>query len=168
MSLDLMFSFSSDCSSCLSACFVNFIERYITLGTKFYVNLFGNWAMSIFCNCRLQRLHILLVILVCLLLKQSISLVTLSVVSIFITLELCYITKIWGTVVGKVMSLLLNILSRLVITFLPRSKRLLISWLQSPSTVILEPPKIKSDTVSTVSPSISHEVMGRDAMIFVF
>uniref|UniRef100_A0AC11CUX7 Uncharacterized protein n=1 Tax=Ovis aries TaxID=9940 RepID=A0AC11CUX7_SHEEP len=72
------------------------------------------------------------------------------------------------TIVGKVMSLLLNILSRLVITFLPRSKRLLISWLQSPSAVILEPPKIKSDTVSTVSPSISHEVMGPDAMIFIF
>jgi len=66
------------------------------------------------------------------------------------------------------MSLLLNILSRLVITFLPRSKRLLISWLQSPSAVILEPRKIKSDTVSIVSPSISHEVMGLDAMIFVF
>ena len=66
------------------------------------------------------------------------------------------------------MSLLLNMLSRLVITFLPRRKRLLILWLQSPSTVILEPPKIKSDTVSTVSPSISHEVMGPDAMIFIF
>ena len=65
------------------------------------------------------------------------------------------------------MSLLFNMLSRLVITFLPRSKGLLISWLQSPSAVILEPPKIKSDTVSTVSPSISHEVMGPDAMIFV-
>ena len=72
------------------------------------------------------------------------------------------------TFVGKVMSLLLNMLSRLVITFLPRSKRLLISWLQSPSAVILEPPKIKSATVSTVSPSISHEVMGPDAVIFVF
>ena len=60
--------------------------------------------------------------------------------------------------VSKVMSLLLNMLSNLVITFLPRSKRLLISWLQSPSAVILEPSKIKSDTVSTVSPSISHEV----------
>ena len=72
------------------------------------------------------------------------------------------------TLVGKVMSLLWNRLSRLVIIFLPRSKRLLISWLQSPSAVILEPPKIKSDTVSTVSPSISHEVMGPDAMIFVF
>ena len=70
--------------------------------------------------------------------------------------------------VGKVMSLLFNMLSRLVITFLPRSKRLLISWLQLPSAVILEPPKIKFDTVSTVSPSISHEVMGPDAMILVF
>ena len=64
------------------------------------------------------------------------------------------------TFVGKVMSLLLNMQSRLVITFLPRSKCLLISWLQSPSAVILEPQKIKSDTVSPVSPSISHEVMG--------
>ena len=72
------------------------------------------------------------------------------------------------TFVGKVMSLLLNMLSRLVITFLPRSKHVLISWLQSPSAVILEPRKIKSDTVSTVYPSISHEVMGPDAMIFVF
>ena len=72
------------------------------------------------------------------------------------------------TFVGKVMSLLLNRLSRLVITFLPRSKCLLISWLQSPSAVILEPPKIKSDTVSTFSPSISHEGMGPDAMILVF
>ena len=70
------------------------------------------------------------------------------------------------TLVSKVMSLLLNMLSMLVITFLPRSKWLLI-WLQSPSAVILEPPKIKSDTVSTVSPSISHEVMGPDDMIFV-
>ena len=72
------------------------------------------------------------------------------------------------TFVGKVMSLLLNMLSRLVITFLPRSKRLLISWLQSPSVVILEPRKVKRATVSTVSLSISHEVMGPDAMILVF
>ena len=70
--------------------------------------------------------------------------------------------------VGKVISLLFNMLSRLVITFLPRSKCLLISWLQSPCALILEPLKIKSDTVSTGSPSISHEVMGLDAMIFVF
>ena len=70
--------------------------------------------------------------------------------------------------VDKVMSLLFNMLSRLVITFLPRSKRLLISWLQSPSAVILEPKKRKSVTVSIVSPSICHEVMGLDAMILVF
>ena len=70
--------------------------------------------------------------------------------------------------VGKVMSLLFNMLSRLVITFLPRSKRLLVSQLQPPSAVILEPPKVKPLTVSTVSPSICHEVMGLDAMIFVF
>ena len=72
------------------------------------------------------------------------------------------------TFVGKVMFLLFNMLSRLVITFLSRSKHLLISWLQPPSSVILEPPKIKSDTVSTVSPSISHEVMGLDATILGF
>ena len=72
------------------------------------------------------------------------------------------------TFVGQVMSLHFNMLSRLVIAFLPRSKCLLISWLQSPSAVILEPPKIKSATVSTVSPSIYHEVMGLDAVILVF
>src|SRR5574340_412337 len=78
------------------------------------------------------------------------------------------IALIRWTSVGKVMSLLLNMLPRLVITFLPRSKRLLISWLQSPLAVIWEPPKIESDTVSSVSPSSSHEMMGPDAMIFVF
>ena len=72
------------------------------------------------------------------------------------------------TFLGKVMSLLFNMLSRLVIVFLPRSKRLLISWLQSPPAVILEPPKIKSVTVSIVSPFICHEVMGPAAMIIVF
>ena len=72
------------------------------------------------------------------------------------------------TFVGKVMSLLFNMLSRSVITLLSRSKHLLISWLQSPSTVILEPKKIKSDTVSTIYPSICHEVMEPDAMILVF
>ena len=72
------------------------------------------------------------------------------------------------TFVGKVMSLLFNMLSRLVITFHPRSKHLLISWLQSISAVILEPPKIKSVTVSIVSPSICHEVMGLASMILVF
>ena len=69
---------------------------------------------------------------------------------------------------GKVMSLLFNMLSRLVRTFLPRSNCLLLSWLQSPSAVILEPKKIKSVTISTVSPFICHEVMGPDAMILVF
>ena len=96
--------------------------------------------------------------------------------SVFFTLQLpqLHMTTIKtialtiSTLTGKVKSLLLNMLSRLVITFLPRSKRLLISWLQSPSVVILEPRKIKSGTVSTVSPSISNEVMGLDAMIFVF
>ena len=77
------------------------------------------------------------------------------------------ITLTRQTFVGKVMSLLLNMLSRLVITFLPRSKRLLISWLKSPSAVILELKKTKSVTVSIVSPSICHEVMGPDAMILV-
>ena len=72
------------------------------------------------------------------------------------------------TFVGKVTFLLFNVLSRLAINFLQRSKHLLISWLHSPSAVILEPRKIKSATVSTASPSICHEVMGLDAMIFVF
>ena len=96
--------------------------------------------------------------------------------SAFFTVQLSYPCMTTGktialtrrTLVGKVISLLFNMLSRLVITFLPRSKCLLISWLQSPSAVILEPQNIKSDTVSTVSPSISHEVMGPDATIFVF
>ena len=76
----------------------------------------------------------------------------------------------WAAVYGVVQSptWLRWLTSRLVITFLQRSKRLLILWLQSPSAVILKPPKIKSDTVSTISPSISHEVMGPDAMIFVY
>ena len=96
--------------------------------------------------------------------------------STFFTVKLSYPYMTTGktialtrwTFFGKVMSLLFNMLSRSVITFLPRSKRLLISWLQSPSAVILEPQNIKCYTVSTVSPSVSHEVMGPDAMIFVF
>ena len=96
--------------------------------------------------------------------------------SVFFTVQLShpYMTTgkttalIRWTFVGKVMSLVFNTLSRLVITFLPRSKRLLISRLQSPSAVILEPPKIESVTVSTVSSSVCHEVMGPDAMILVF
>ena len=84
----------------------------------------------------------------------------------YMTIGKTLVLTIW-TFVGKVMSLLFNKLSRLVIAFLPRSKRLLISWLQSPSSVILELKK-KSVTVSVVSPSICHEVMGTDAMILVF
>ena len=72
------------------------------------------------------------------------------------------------TFVSKVMALLLNMLSRLVIAFLPRTKHVLISWLQSPSAVILEPKKIKSATVPTFSPSICHQMMGPDVMILVF
>ena len=72
------------------------------------------------------------------------------------------------TFVGKVMSLVFNMLCRLLIAFLPRNKYLIISWLQSPSAVILEPKKIKSVTVSIVSPTICHEVFGQDAMIFIF
>ena len=78
------------------------------------------------------------------------------------------ITLTRQTFVVKVIALLLNMLSKLVITFLSRGQCILFSWLQSPSAVILKPPKIKSDTVSTVSPSISHELMGPDAMILVF
>ena len=78
------------------------------------------------------------------------------------------ITLTRETVVGKVISLLFNMLSRLVIAFLPRSKHFLISWLQPPSAEILEPKKIKSVTVSIISPSIYHEVMRPDAMILVF
>ena len=96
--------------------------------------------------------------------------------SAFFTVQLSYPYMTTGktialtrwTFVSKVMSLLFNMLYGLVITFLPRSNCLLISWLQSPSASILEPPKIKSDTVSIVFPSISHEVMGPDAMIFIF
>ena len=96
--------------------------------------------------------------------------------SAFFTIQLSHpymttgktIALIRQTFVGKVMSLLFNMLSSLVIAFLPKSKHLLISWLQSLSAVILEPPKIKSVTASIVSPSICHEVMGLDALIFVF
>ena len=98
-----------------------------------------------------------------------------SVLSFLCSPKLTFIHDYWKTTdltrwtfVGKAMSQLFNMLSRLVITFLPRSKCLLISWLQSPSAVILESKKIKSLTVSIVSPSICHEVMGPDAMILVF
>ena len=85
----------------------------------------------------------------------------------YMTIGKAIVLTIW-TFISKVLFLLFNMLSRLVITFLPRSKHLLISWLRSPSAVILEPKKINSLTVSIVSPSICHEVMGPDAMILVF
>ena len=96
--------------------------------------------------------------------------------SVFFIVQLSHPNMILGKaialttwiIVGKVMSLLFNLLSRLFLTFLPRNKHLLISWLHSPSAVILEPPKIKSATVSIVSPFICHEVMGPDAIILVF
>ncbi|XP_055393229.1 uncharacterized protein LOC129621162 isoform X1 [Bubalus kerabau] len=107
------------------------------------------------------------------LLQHHSSKVSILQCSAFFTIQLSHPYRTTGktidltrrTFVGKVVSLLFNMLSRLVITFLPRSKHLLISWLQSPFAVILEPPKIKSDTVS---PSISHEVMGPDAIILLF
>ena len=110
------------------------------------------------------------------LLQHHISKASILRLSAFFTVQLSHPYMTTGitialtrwTFVGKVISLLLNMVSRLVITFLPRSKHLLISWLQSPSAVILEPSKIKSDTISTISPSICHEVMGPDAMILVF
>ena len=109
------------------------------------------------------------------LLQQNSSKASIFRHSAFFTVQISYPYMTTGktialtrqTFVGKVTSLLFNMRSRLVITFLPRSKRLLVSWLQSPSAVILEPPKVKSDTVSTVSPSICHEVMEPDAMILV-
>ena len=96
--------------------------------------------------------------------------------TVFFIIQLSHLCMITGktialtrqTFVGKVMSLLFNMLSRLATAFLPRSKHLLISWLQSPSAVIFQPPKIKSVTVSIISPSICHEVMGPEAMILVF
>ena len=110
------------------------------------------------------------------LLQHHISKASVLQCSAFFTVQLShsYMTTgktialtIW-TFVHKVVSLHLNTLSRYVITFLPRSKRLLISWLQSPSAVILGPPKIKSVTVSIVFPPICHKMMGLDAMILVF
>ena len=109
------------------------------------------------------------------LLQHHISKASILRLSAFFTVQLSHPYMTTGktialtswTFVGKVISLLLNMLSRLVITFLPRSRRLLISWLQSPSAVILEPPKIKPDTVSTVSPSIFHEMMGPDDLCFL-
>ena len=164
---------------------------YLYLGGDFYKSLKNNNVQPIQMSLRLTSIQSVMpsshLILYCpLLLLQSKTLKSLfqhhrtktSILrhSASFTVQLSHLYMTTGktialtrrTLVSKVMSRLLNILSRLVITFLPRSKHLLISWLQSPSAVILEPPRIKSDTVSTVSPSICHEVMGPNAMIFVF
>ena len=109
-------------------------------------------------------------------LQHHISKASILQCSAFVTVQLSHPYMTTGktialttwTFVGKVMSLLFNMLSRLVITFLPRSNHLLISWLQSLSVMILDPPKIKSYTVSTVSPSICHEMMEPDVMILAF
>ena len=95
---------------------------------------------------------------------QSLAFFTVLILHPYMTTGKTIALTRW-TSVGKVMSLLFNMLFRLIITFLPRSKHLFISWLQSPSAVILEPPKIKSITFPIVSPSICHEVMGPDAMV---
>ena len=97
--------------------------------------------------------------------RSAVFMVQLS--HLFMTTGKTIVLTLW-TFVGKVMSLLFNMLSGFVIAFLPRSKHLLISWLQSPFAVILEPKKIKSVTVCIVSPSICHEVIGLDAKILVF
>ena len=110
------------------------------------------------------------------LLQHHSSKASILLCSAFFTVQLSHpyltmgtnIALIRWTFVGKVMSLIFNMLSKFVIVFLPRSKPLLISWLQSPSAVILEPRKIKSGTAYNFSPFICHEVMGSDAIILVF
>ena len=132
------------------------IQRWFPLGLTGLTSLLSKGLSRVFSNSPIQKHQFF---------GTQLSLVQLS--HPYMTTGKTIALTRW-TFVGKVMSLLLNILSRLVITFLPRSKHLLISWLQSPSAVILEPRKTKSATVSTVSPFISHEAMGLDAMISVF
>ena len=143
-------SFSFGVSASASVLPMN-IQDWFLLGLTGWISLQSKGLSRVFSNTTVQ--------------KHQFSTVQISF-PYMTTGETIALTR-W-TFVGKVMSLLFNMLPRLVIAFLPRSKHLLISWLQSPSAVILEPPTIKSDTVSTVSPSICHEVMGPDAMIFVF
>ena len=132
------------------------IQDWFPLGWTGWISLLCKWLSRVFFNTTIQKHKFFCAQLS----SQSNSHIYTWPLEKTITL-----TR-W-TFVDKVMSLLLNMLSRLVITFLPGSKHLLLLWLQSPSAVILEAPKIKSYTVSTVSPSISHEVMGPDDMIFV-
>ena len=132
------------------------IQRWFPLGWTGWISLLSKGLSRVFSNTTVQKHHFLW--------HSAFFMVQLS--HPYMTTGKTIVLTRW-TFVDKVIYLLFNMLSRLVITFLPRSKHLLISWLQSPSAVILEPPKIKSDTVSSVSPSICHEVIGPDAMILM-
>ena len=133
------------------------IQDWFPLGWADWISLQSKGLSQIFSNTTVQKISIL---------QHSAFFMVQFSHPYMTTGKTIALTK-W-TFASKVLSLLFNMLSRLVIAFLPRSKRLLISWLQSPSAMILELPKIKSLTVSNVSPSICHEVMGLDAMILVF
>ena len=132
------------------------IQDWFPLGWTCWISLQSKGLSKVFSNTTIQKHQFF---------SSALFIVQLS--HPYMTMGKTIALTRW-TFVGIVMSLLLNMLSRLVIAFLPRSKRLLISWLQSPSAVILESPKVKSVTVSILSPSICHEVMGLDAMISVF
>ena len=131
------------------------IQDWFPLGWTGWISLQSKGLSRVFSNTTVQRASILW--------HSAFFIVQLS--HLYMTTGKTIALTRW-TFVGKIMSLFFNMLSRLVITFLPRSKHLLISWLQSPSAVILEPREIKSATVCTVSPSVCYEVMGLDAMIF--
>ena len=137
-----------------------YIQDWFPLGWTGFISLLSKGLSRIFSNTTVQK-HQFLMLLKC----SAFFMVQLS--HPYITTGKTIALIRW-TFVGKVMSLHFSMLARLVIAFIPRSKHLLISWLQSPSAVILKPPKIKSVTVFIVSPSIFHEVMGPDVMIFVF
>ena len=132
------------------------IQDWFPLGWTGWISLQSKGLSRVFSNTTIQKHQFF---------RAQLSLESNSHIHIWLLEKNIALTR-W-TFFGKVMSLLFNTLSMLVITFLPRSKGLLISWLQSPSAVILEPPKIKSVTVSTVSPSICYEVMGPDVIILV-
>ena len=133
------------------------IQDQFPLGLTGLISLQSKGLSRFFCNTIVQKHQFF---------STQISLWSNSYIHTLLLEKTIALTR--QTFVGKVMSLLFNMLSRLVIAFLSRSKHLLISWLQSPSAVFLEPKKIKSITVSIVSPSICHEVMGRDVMVLVF
>ena len=132
------------------------IQDWFPLGWTGWISLQSKGLLRVFSNTTVEKHHFF---------SDAFFIVQLS--HPYMTTGKTIALTRW-TFVGKIMSLLFNMLSRLIIAFLPRSKHFLISWLQSSAAVILEPPKIKSDTVSTVSPSVCQEVMGLDAMILVF